>query len=79
MSQYTLEVAQKHLNAWLAAELALSTGKEYRIGTRSLTRVDLTDVMTQIRYWQKQVDDAQRDLQGLGKRKRVRRYVPIDY
>ncbi|MEF3312624.1 DUF6148 family protein [Paenibacillus sp. GYB004] len=76
---YTLAVAQQHLNAWIAAELALTTGQEYRIGSRTLRRVDLSDVMQQIRYWQKQVDDAQRELEGLGKRKRVRRYVPVDY
>lgn len=71
--RYTLEVAQKHLNAWLAAELALSTGQSYKIGTRSLTRANLDDVMRQIKYWQEQVDAA------TGKRRsRLRRYVPMD-
>lgn len=78
MPNYTLETAQTHLNSWLAAELALSSGQSYTIGTRSLTRVDLTDVMKQISYWQKQVDEIIRCQQGLGPRKRVRRYLPLD-
>lgn len=71
--RYTLEVAQKHLDAWIAAEYALSTGKSYRIGTRELTRADLSDIMRQIRYWQDQVDAAKGCRQS-----RMRRYVPMD-
>jgi hypothetical protein len=78
MPLYTLEVAQTHLDSWLAAELALSTGQSYTIGTRSLTRVNLPDVMTQIKYWQKQVEDCNRAVAGLRARSRVRRYVPTD-
>lgn len=73
MPRYSLEVAQRHLDAWLAAELALSTGKSYTIGPRSLTRANLDDVMKQIRYWQAQVDVAKGN-----RRSRMRRYVPID-
>lgn len=78
MPRYTLEVATTHLNAWLNAELALSSGQSYTIGSRSLTRVDLDDVMKQISYWQKQVDEIIRCQQGLGPRKKVRRYLPLD-
>ncbi|QGQ97070.1 hypothetical protein EHS13_20345 [Paenibacillus psychroresistens] len=75
MAQYSLEVSQMHLDSWLAAELALSTAQSYTIGSRSLTRVDLKDVMTQIRYWQNQVNGA---TPGMGKKSKVRRYIPID-
>ncbi|MBO2943571.1 hypothetical protein JJQ72_06215 [Paenibacillus sp. F411] len=78
MPLYTKEVAQQHLDAWMAAELALSTGQSYSIAGRSLTRVNLTEVMRQIQYWQKQLNDAIRFEQGLGPRRKVRRYVPID-
>lgn len=78
MPLYTKEVVIQHLNAWLAAELALSTGQSYSIAGRSLTRADRVDVMEQIKYWQKQLDDIQRCEQGLGPRRKVRRYVPID-
>lgn len=71
--RYTLEQAQKHLDAWIAAELALSTGQEYTIGKRTLTRVNVNEVMQQIRYWQQQVDIAN----GVAK-SRTRRIVPMD-
>ncbi|MDF9845548.1 MULTISPECIES: DUF6148 family protein [unclassified Paenibacillus] len=78
MPRYTLEVAQEHLNSWLDAELALSTGQSYTIGTRSLTRANLADVMAQIKYWQRQVDECLRQAAGLRPHSRVRRYVPTD-
>jgi len=78
MPLYTYEVAKQHLDAWIAAELAISTGQSYSIAGRSLTRANLSEVMQQIKYWQKQLDDIQRSQSGLGPRRRVRRYVPID-
>ncbi|MBY0088108.1 DUF6148 family protein [Brevibacillus brevis] len=78
MSLYTYEVAKKHLDAWLACDLALATSQSYTISGRTLTRANLKDVQEQIRYWQKQVDDIQREQSGAGPRRRVRRYIPID-
>ncbi|TVX93037.1 DUF6148 family protein [Paenibacillus agilis] len=73
MALYTKEVAQKHLDAWLAADLALSTSQSYKIGTHMLTRANVGEVRRQISYWQNQVNLAS------GRRKsRMRRYVPID-
>lgn len=74
MPQYTLEVAQAHLNAWLAAELALSTSQSYTINGRSITRANIAEVMQQIRYWRKQLNIAS----GLRSQSRLRRYVPTD-
>lgn len=71
--RYTLKQAQKHLDAWIAADLALSTGKSYTIGTRSITRTNLSEVMQQINYWQRQVDIAS----GTAK-SRTRRIIPLD-
>lgn len=72
-ARFTKEQAKQHLDAWIAAELALSTGQSYTIGKRSLTRVDLAKVMQQIKYWQHQLDLAE------GKaRSRTRRIIPID-
>lgn len=76
--KYTLEVATTHLESWLACELAISTGQSYTIGTRSLTRANLKEVMQQIRYWRGIIDEITRCQQGLGPRSRVRRYVPLD-
>lgn len=78
MPLYTLETAQMHLNSWLAAELAISTGQSYTIGTRSLTRANLKDVREAIQFWQRQVLHCQRAALGLRPASRVRRYVPTD-
>ena len=51
-----LQEAQKHLEAWLAADLALSTGQSYSIGGRSLSRADGPYIREQITYWQRIVD-----------------------
>ena len=36
--------AKEHLQAWLDADLALATGKEYTIGNRRLTRANVQEV-----------------------------------
>lgn len=70
---WTLETAKKHLNAWLEAELAVSTGQSYRIGSRQLTRADLAEIRQQIKFWRQEVAR----LEGRGARK-VLRVVPRD-
>jgi hypothetical protein len=49
--------AQTHLDAWLAADLALATAKSYTIGNRQLTRADVGEIRDQIAYWQNQVSN----------------------
>lgn len=44
MPGITLEIAQKHLDAWLEAELACTTNQSYTIGSRTLTRADLAEI-----------------------------------
>ena len=39
-----LEIARKHLEAWLAAELEVTTHQSYTIGSRSLTKADLSEI-----------------------------------
>lgn len=68
-----LETAKKYLQAWLEAELAVSTGQSYRIGTRQITRANLSEIRQQINYWRKEVAR----LEGKGIR-RVFRAVPRD-
>jgi len=67
----TLEQANQHLQAWLSADLALATGKEYRIGERTLRRTDAAEVKERIAYWSRQVSQ-------LTGRSRTRRVIPID-
>lgn len=77
MAGISLEVAQKHLDAWLEAELTVTTGQSYTIGSRALTRANLTEIRNSIDYWNRKVQKLEK-LQGRGGRNRVRRVVPRD-
>lgn len=73
MGVWNLETAREHLNAWLQAELAVSTGQSYKIGSRQLQRADLPEIRKQIQFWKKEVQALE------GKpRRRVTRVVPRD-
>lgn len=50
-----LTTAQAHLDAWLAADLAVSAGRSYTIGDRTLTRENAENIREQIDYWQSKV------------------------
>lgn len=73
--QKRYETAVEMLDLWLAAEKALTTGKTYTIGTRSLTRVDLTEVAERIDYWTNEIARLENALSGRG---RAWRIVPRD-
>ena len=75
MAGITLETAQKHLDAWLEAELTVTTGQSYTIGSRVLTRANLTEIRNAIDYWNKKVI-ALENAKKAGGRNRVRRVVP---
>lgn len=53
----TLTDAQAHLNAWLAADLAVANGQSYSIGDRSLTRANVAEIKQQIGYWSRVVEN----------------------
>lgn len=71
-----LERAKRHLESWYAAELAISTGQSYTMGSRSLTRANLADVTKQIAYWKNEVAKLERF--GGATRRRAKRYIPRD-
>lgn len=70
---FTEELAVQKIKMWSAAEDAVATGQSYTIGGRSLTRVNISEIRNQIKYWQKELKIAQ----GRGGR-RVTRVVPRD-
>jgi hypothetical protein len=72
---WTLDEAKQHLRAWLDAELAVSTGQRYKIGTRELTRADLGEIAERICFWSNEVTRLER---GRGGGARVLRVVPRD-
>ena len=50
MAGVTLEIAKKHLDAWLTAELEVTTHQSYTIGSRSLTKANLSESRKQIQF-----------------------------
>ncbi|MBQ0067547.1 MAG: hypothetical protein KBS60_05155 [Phascolarctobacterium sp.] len=77
MAGITLETAQKHLDAWLEAEMAVTNAQSYTIGSRTMTKANLTEIRNAIEYWQGKVS-ALENAQKYGGRNRVRRVVPRD-
>lgn len=76
-SGITLEVAKKHLEAWLEAELELTTHQSYTIGSRTLTKADLGEVRQQIEFWNNWVLKLNNASKNKG-RNSVRRAIPRD-
>ncbi|GEB35297.1 DUF6148 family protein [Brevibacillus parabrevis] len=72
---WTVETARERLQAWLNAEMAVSTGQSYRIGARQLNRASLADIREQILFWRNEVARLER---GSRPGARVMRVVPRD-
>lgn len=64
--------AKERLDAYYEAELAVLSGQAYTIGTRSLTRVNLAWIRTQIDNLENQVEELQSQADGKGRRKAFR-------
>lgn len=77
MAGITIEAAKEHLSAWLEAEMVVTTGQAYTIGSRSMTRANLSEIRNAIDYWNKKVIELE-NLQKSRGRNRVRRVVPRD-
>jgi hypothetical protein len=75
MVAWTIDEAKQHLQAWMEAEMAVSTGQRYRIGTRDLTRADLGQISERIRFWSNEVARLE---SGRRAGARVMRVVPRD-
>lgn len=73
----TVEIAEKHLNEWLEAELAVCTGQSYTIGSRNLTRANLTEIRNAITYWQGWLSKLE-NVKKSGGRNKIIRVVPRD-
>ena len=77
MSAIQLEVAKKHLNAWLEAELAVTQAQSYTIGSRKLTKANLTEIRNAIAYWEGKVEQLEK-IKKHGARNKTKRFVPRD-
>jgi hypothetical protein len=74
----TLEIAQKHLDEWLEAELVVTTNQSYTLGTKTLTRANLREIGERIKYWSDKVEQLKVE-QERGGRSRIYRGVPRDW
>ena len=77
MSTISLEVAKKHLEAWLEAELSVTVNQSYTIGSRSLTRANLSEIRKQIEFWNNKVQSLE-NVRERRSRNRIYRFVPRD-
>ena len=75
MASWTLEQAKQHMYAWMEAEMAVSTGQRYKIGSRELNRANLGEIAGRIQFWSNEVT---RLGSGRGAGARVIRVVPRD-
>ncbi len=77
MAGISLKTAQRHLDEWLEAELAITNAQSYKIGSREMTKADLEEIRKTIDYWNKKVVELE-CAQKRGGRNRAYRAVPRD-
>lgn len=58
------ETCQKHLDAWLEADLAVAQGQSYTIGTRTLTRAHSGEIRRNIQLWSDRLAQIKRKSSG---------------
>jgi hypothetical protein len=61
MAGITLAQAQEQLDAFMAANLAVSKGQSYTIDGLSLTRADSAYILKQIEFWDARVKALSKD------------------
>lgn len=73
MAQKTLDIANERLDLWLEAEAKVAGGQSYTIGDRTMTRADLSEIRSQIRFWEGRVEQLERRQSN---RSKTRQIVP---
>lgn len=74
MAWITIDEARENLKIWLDAERAVATGQSYKIGSRSLTRADLSEIANRVNFWRNELEKLESGRTGA----RVMRAVPRD-
>ena len=77
MAIISKEDAQRHLEMWLEAEAAVSTGQSYQIEQMQLTRASLKQIRETIIFWENKVAEAEREERARG-RNRMYHFSPHD-
>lgn len=74
---FTREQVKNQLDAWLEANIAVSQGQSYQIGSRNLTRANCKEILDQIKFWQNELDKIEM-IEVQKSRNKAWRVVPID-
>ncbi len=77
MAVISKEIARQHLEMWLEAEAAVSTGQSYQIEQMVLTRASLKQIREQIIFWENKVAAAEAEEKNRG-RNRIYHFAPHD-
>lgn len=77
MAIISKEAAQRHLEMWLEAEAAVSTGQSYQIEQMQLNRASLKQIRETIIFWENKVAEAEQEERGRG-RNRMYHFSPHD-
>lgn len=64
-----------NLDLWREAEKAVAAAQSYKIGSRALTRANLSEIVARIKYWE---DALAKCEAGAPSGIRVMRFVPRD-
>lgn len=75
MPQMTYQEAYAMYQLWFDAEKALATSQSYSIAGRTLTRINMAEVLERKKYYSRLCDE----LQSGRKRRKVHRITPMDY
>lgn len=82
MSAITLDQAKQQLQVWLDANIAVSSGQSYSLGTsngnRSLTRANSAEILKQIEFWEKKIATIEAQSKGRS-RSKIFRGIPRDF
>ena len=71
------ETAQRHLDMWLEAEAAVTTGQSYQNEEMVLTSARQKQIRESIAFWEKKVAEAEAEERGRG-RNRIYHFSPHD-
>lgn len=77
MAVISKEIARQHLEMWLEAEAAVSTGQSYQIEQMVLTRASLKQIRESIIFWENKVAAAEAEEKNRG-RNRIYHFAPHD-
>jgi len=77
MAVISKETAQRHLDMWLEADAAVSTGQSYQIEQMVLTRSSTKQIRENIAFWENKVAAAEAEEKNRG-RNRIYHFAPHD-